>query len=603
MTTVLSAVAALLAVPLTAAPAQAVNGDGSSAFASYNMDGTNNGARWTSEVAPMARRNPLVALQEAGSGPPSPATRDAGDRRTIDIGPRSHNQPSTVTYTRWRAGRDVYRYVYFLQTDARRVRLTGQDVWIGGRTNLATVSDTPADEVRVLENPAYDPDPSAPNDAYRSRPLLGLRFGNTWYWNTHARGGDVQGLLRQVRDFAATDTAHPNWALVGDYNLDILNRSDAEARDQSLHLRSDEALLRTNEPTYINGTRLSELDYAVTHGLPGGFTATRPDGAGADHSAVLFGRTPPLPQPAVPSHAFSMELSTPTGAVMQENADGTYGLGAPGHGNNQLWNMYTSGAYTRFLRGASGNCPSVALDAHRDVDSRIVAGPCDDPRARWTLTDPDEDVWWNEDNGGPQRWRNVAVPELCLTPSNKQVTATPCADDAGQLWWDSAAELPKNWPTAAGNVRLESAWLDHSRLRRRGNVSGTGTYTAPTPSKWWWIYWLRQERIDYGWNIEQISPYDNLVRFKSLDGTNQCLGARDEHATSLTDAVLRTCDESRGVDGAGQRWQAENYADGTVRYRNEANHLCLLGPDADRGNVRIATCNDIPAERWRVVNP
>lgn len=134
-------------------------------------------------------------------------------------------------------------------------------------------------------------------------------------------------------------------------------------------------------------------------------------------------------------------------------------------------------------------------------------------------------------------------------------------------------------------------------------MPGTGTYTAPTRPRWWWIYWLRQERIDYGWNIERISMNDNLVRFRSLDGTDQCLGARDEHADSLTDAVLRTCDESRGVDGAGQRWLAENYADGTVRYRNEANHLCLLAPDADSGNVRLARYNDIPAERWRVVDP
>ncbi|MFE3826129.1 hypothetical protein [Streptomyces sp. NPDC059092] len=65
MTAVPSAVAALLVVPLTAAPARAVTGDGSSPFASYNMDGTNNGARWTSEVAPMARRNSLLALPEA----------------------------------------------------------------------------------------------------------------------------------------------------------------------------------------------------------------------------------------------------------------------------------------------------------------------------------------------------------------------------------------------------------------------------------------------------------------------------------------------------------------------------------------------------------
>ncbi|MFE3521350.1 hypothetical protein ACFXOD_07125 [Streptomyces sp. NPDC059161] len=55
------------------------------------------------------------------------------------------------------------------------------------------------------------------------------------------------------------------------------------------------------------------------------------------------------------------------------------------------------------------------------------------------------------------------------------------------------------------------------------------------------------------------------MRIQSLDGDNRCLGVRDEHANSETDALLRTCDDARGADGSGQRWLAENYADGTVR--------------------------------------
>lgn len=67
--------------------------------------------------------------------------------------------------------------------------------------------------------------------------------------------------------------------------------------------------------------------------------------------------------------------------------------------------------------------------------------------------------------------------------------------------------------------------------------------------------------------------------------------------------MLQVCDDPRGVAGAGQRWLAESYADGTIRFRNEANHLCLLAPDADHGNVSLYECQDIPAERWNVVNP
>ncbi|GGU30430.1 hypothetical protein GCM10010289_59830 [Streptomyces violascens] len=112
--------------------------------------------------------------------------------------------------------------------------------------NLATVTDTPANEVRVLENSFYDPNPNpnAPNNRYRARPLLGLRFGDTWYWNTHARGEDVTGrqgmpgLLDQVRTFMATsDQVRRNWVLAGDFNVNILNRTNDQARNQTLHLQ------------------------------------------------------------------------------------------------------------------------------------------------------------------------------------------------------------------------------------------------------------------------------------------------------------------------------------------------------------------------------
>ncbi|KAB1984255.1 hypothetical protein [Streptomyces triticiradicis] len=124
------------------------------------------------------------------------------------------------------------------------------------------------------------------------------------------------------------------------------------------------------------------------------------------------------------------------------------------------------------------------------------------------------------------------------------MTATACSDDdAAQRWWANAVGLPKDWPTTAGNVRLESAFKG-GRLRRSGSVPGTGVYTQPTPP-WWWIYWLAYERKDLGWNIQQIAPGGNLVRFQSLDGDNRCLGVRSERARSRTDAVLRTCDDAR----------------------------------------------------------
>ncbi|MGW3916255.1 endonuclease/exonuclease/phosphatase family protein [Streptomyces sp. NPDC005070] len=493
MVAVLSAAAALLNVPLTAAPAYAVNGDGTSPFATYNMRGSDNGGRWGSEIMQLVRRNPVVALQEAGSGPPPPLPQRQDNFESIPLGrTRPHHQPDEVTLTRWQFGtssRRERRWVYFLQTDPRRITGTSQDTWAGGRVNLATVSDARADQVEVIDNPSYDPDPNAPNNRYRARPLLGLRFGNTWYWNAHGRGEDVvrrgnrPGLLDEVRDFAArSDQRGRNWVLVGDFNLNILNRTDDEARNQSLHLRAGETLLRTGQPTYIDGNRPSELDYAITHGLPGGFTAIRPRGAGSDHAEVHFARTPPPLQTTVPSHTYPIALATVTGNQMQLNPDGSFGVGPARFGSNQTLQENTTGAGTHTLQGGARGCVSLASSVRRDTsDSRIVAGPCDDPRAQWTITDPRPDPAWNEDNGGPQMWRNVAVPTHCLTPSNRQVTATTCSDDdASQRWWDNAVKLRKDWPTTAANVRLESAFLG-GRLRRSGSVPGTGVYTQPTP--------------------------------------------------------------------------------------------------------------------------
>jgi hypothetical protein len=491
------------------------------------------------------------------------------------------------------------RYVYFLQTDPRRVGNSGLDTWDGGQMNLVMVTDSRADEVRVLENPAYDPDPNAPNNRYRARPLLGLRFGNTWYWNTHARGEDVPGLLTQVRNLAATDAR--NWVLLGDFNLNILNRSDDQARDQSLHLRADETLVRTGQPTFINGNNPSELDYAITHGLPG-FTATRPGGAGSDHVPVYFARTPTPARAPNQAHAFPTVLATPSGRLLQENPDRSITTADARYNSNQTFQMYTTDALTHYLQNVgTGDCIAANLDSRRHVPAPIVVGACDDPRSQWTVSHLEDDPAPNDDNGGPQRWQNVAYPGLCLTPTD-MVTAAPCSQKPDQRWWDSPAAPPTNWKTTSGNVRLESAWLG-GRLRRLGYVAGTEVVTRRPPPKSSWLYWLLYEWGDYGWDIERISPDDNLVRIRSLKNHDTCLGTWDEHARLKTFAMNELCDRLGDVDGAAQRWLAESYPDGTIRFRNEATHLCLMAPDADHGQVTLYECQDIPAERWNVVNP
>src|SRR5215212_10774437 len=67
--------------------AQAVNNDGSSPFATYNMHGSDNGLAWRSEIQRLAADNAVVALQEAGAGPPLPADLNRNNFHHIRLNP------------------------------------------------------------------------------------------------------------------------------------------------------------------------------------------------------------------------------------------------------------------------------------------------------------------------------------------------------------------------------------------------------------------------------------------------------------------------------------------------------------------------------------
>ncbi|WP_241777606.1 hypothetical protein [Streptomyces sp. CT34] len=109
----------------------------------------------------MSERHPVVALQEAGSGPPPPAYETQREEIPITGDDCPPGLPTSIVHTQWQY--DVNRerrrvHVYFLQTDPQHSSTTEQDSWIGGRVNLAIVSHEPATEadVRVIENPLYN---------------------------------------------------------------------------------------------------------------------------------------------------------------------------------------------------------------------------------------------------------------------------------------------------------------------------------------------------------------------------------------------------------------------------------------------------------------
>ncbi|MEU8547665.1 RICIN domain-containing protein [Streptomyces roseoverticillatus] len=570
--------------------------DGNLPFATYNMQGSNHGLRWGGEVGPLTMRHPVVALQEVGNGPPTAAHQRHGVGESIPIpGPFPAGLPDHVNHTVWRY-RHHTRQVYYLQTDPQRDSTTGRDRWRGGRVNLAVVTQTRADEIRIIENPLYNRD--EPRDEYRYRRALGVRIGNTVYYNVHARGADVAPLLRRIR---AAARAGENWVMVGDFNLDIRNRTDRQAREQSLHLRPDEQLARPHRSTHQRG---GELDYAITRGTPR-FNADIPAGRSSDHYPVQF-EPAPSPVPAAPdgpvynySSAFE---NARTGLVLDVDNNNRVTTRLQAYNARQRFRVDTvRGHWYRFARGNSPRAASGALTGRAALAagetcpgvnplfpmSSILMLSCESPGAQWHSEDPGAP-------GGPLRWHNSLYPNLCLTGTKNEepVVAFPCGDMREQQWWDNSRAVPERaWEDSDAQVRLR-AW-NGLYLDNFGGSNRDGTpLTTRRPDN------VKTQR----WDIEYAGSGDNLVRLKGR-GSGRCVDVLDSVQPRPGErSVLHDC-TGRGskTDGTGHRWQAETFGDGTLRFRNEAAHLCLVPSSRETGYVTIESCNDDARQRWTIV--
>ncbi|ANP52339.1 hypothetical protein AVL59_24830 [Streptomyces griseochromogenes] len=558
-------------------------------FATYNMQGSLSGRRWTEEVGPLTMRHEIVVLQEVGSGPPDAPLQYHGTGESIPI-PNSSppNLPNSVRLTRWEY-EGQHRYVYFLQTDPQRSSTTGQDRWRGGRVNLAMVTHARADEVRVIRNPLYQV--NGPNNAYRYRRVLGLRFGHTVYYNIHARPGgrDVPFLLNQIRD--ATRPGE-NWVVTGDFNTDIVGRNQQTAR-QMLGVRASEELDRPDRPTHQSG---GELDYAITRGVHR-FNADIPEGRGPDHYAVHFEPVPtPVPAPPdgpAPDYS-SAFVNAETGNVL--SVTNSTVITAPDHyGDGQRFDMSTvQGHWYRFSQGnsptrvAGGAATGRAAATQRCPGLNPVAPlmvmprPCDAADAQWR---PDE----VPGSDGPLRWHNSALPNLCLTATNRSdalVMALPCTDSRSQQWWDEARHVT-SWHDGDDQVRLRA-----SNGLYLATLNGWGLDGTPLTGY--------GQSLGGRWDIQYASPDSNVVRLKSRTA-DKCANVPNTGSGAGVRVVLHGCMWADSKDdGSGERWVAEVYADGTVRLRNEATHRCLLPTPWAGIPLSVGVCNDEAYQRWTI---
>ncbi|MEV5376017.1 hypothetical protein AB0L26_08570 [Streptomyces nondiastaticus] len=249
--------------------------------------------------------------------------------------------------------------------------------------------------------------------------------------------------------------------MTGDFNLDIRNRTDRQARE-SLHLRPDEQLARPNRSTRQRG---GELDYAITCGTPR-FNADIPAGRSSDHYPVQF-EPAPTPVPAAPDgpvHNFSSAFENDrTGLVLDVDNSNRVTTGLQAYNARQRFRVDTVRGHWYRFRGNSPRAASGALaagEACLGVNpffpmSPILMLSCESPQAQWHPEDPGERAvlhdctgrgsktdgtghrWQAEMHGdGTLRFRYEAA-HLCLVPSARETgyaTIGTCSDDARQRW-------------------------------------------------------------------------------------------------------------------------------------------------------------------------
>ncbi|WP_058042953.1 RICIN domain-containing protein [Streptomyces roseifaciens] len=587
---VTAAVGAIVAV---APSAPAAPDNPSRPFTTNNMYGSDGGRKWNSEVGPLAERYPVVALQEAGSGPP-PVPLQYNDSRTIPIpGPQPHpNMPMTVNRSPWEYnGR--FHTVYFLETHVERPAPTSPLTWGGGRNNLAVVTQEHADEVRVVNNPVFNA--NSTNNDYRARRALGVRLGNTVYYNIHARGNDTPQLLAAIR---ADVRPGENYVILGDYNRNIAGQPINTART-IVTADPSEFLARPDRPTHQNG---GEIDYALMRGTPR-MVATIPAGRGSDHAPVEFNppAVPPPPppgrRPAVTAHMSLINVATgnavetlpasrrviaqrenfrrPTQVFATATDKGYwYSFGPTPRGGP---GARSAGGTSDRNTAADDRCPGINLS----TESEITMILCSDPRAQWHPEDPAVDVDEEADSeeGGPVRWRNAAYPALCLAVETQRpgpMRGRACADGDQQLWYQKSRNVrPREWDgPSTQNQRL----LAPNGSILRTEASGTGDRTnlviqqSDSPNN--------QQR----WYFQYTDYSDNLVRLIDLR-SGKCMDVRaSDHARPGDPSVVFRCQDPRtNNDNTGRRWRAETDQSGRIRFRNEATHLCLTAPKAADG--------------------
>ncbi|MEU1782061.1 RICIN domain-containing protein [Streptomyces abikoensis] len=149
----------------------------------------------------------------------------------------------------------------------------------------------------------------------------------------------------------------------------------------------------------------------------------------------------------------------------------------------------------------------------------------------------------------------------------------------------------------AGTVRGHNSVHPDLCLTGAGNEEPVGALACDdSPAQQWWD---NSRAVD----AQAWEPGDKLVRLRAWNGLYlDTFGRSDRDGTALSTSRADKAGTQRwDIRYAGHRWQVETYGDGTLRFRNDRAHLCLVPPARETAYVTIEKCGDDARQRWTVV--
>lgn len=240
--------------------------------ASWNMQGANNegGNKWNSIVARQMRYYDIIALQESGAYPGLTSVPNEDPIHVERIG-----NNLDVTQRVWFTGSSDRTfgtaYIYHVQNGRTNFR-----------TSMAIVSRRQADEVIVI-----GPIGGA------SRPILGIRHGNDYFFDIHAgahENNEAPGAVAAIEDHMSgllENNPRTNWIIMGDFNR------DGDRVERRLPVSPPNVRRQTVIPNRSTHDRRRILDFAIT-------------GAGVDNLVPLVAQAS---EPTDSDHRFVTNLA------------------------------------------------------------------------------------------------------------------------------------------------------------------------------------------------------------------------------------------------------------------------------------------------------